>query len=121
MELEEVAPRSGCQDLASGRLVEDRRQQPLFVELDAEVVVLEGPGVGCDHLGDVGIGGDEVVDLITARGDDRLEEGLTRFVPLDGHGLPRRVDGRRCVCGRLHTEKFPAPVGKQIEDDDGIL
>ena len=68
MELQEIAAGPGGEHLAPGGLIEHRGDQPVVVELDAQVLILEVARSGLDRRSvGIGPGGHQVVDPVPAR------------------------------------------------------
>jgi hypothetical protein len=88
MQLESIAPGSGGEDLAPGGLVGDRHQQAPVVELDAQVLVLEGVGRGGDPADRCRLAGRQRIDLVATGGHQGFEHGSPLGVALDRADRP---------------------------------
>ena len=122
MELQEIAAGPGGEHLAPGRPIEHRGDQPVVVDLDAEVLILEVARSSLDRRSvGVGLGGHQVVDPEPAGRHGGPEQGAAVRKPLDRPGGAARVTSRVQPGRHLRRDQAGAEVGERVPHHDRMV
>ena len=121
VELEAVAACALDEDLAADPLVEDRGQEPVFVEVDLQVPVLTDAGCRPRPAGAPRRAGRPRGRRPGSRRRGPWpEDGPSAPLGLEGDGVPSGGPGHRGTGGRVDLDHVLALLRQRVADDDGV-